>query len=110
MEHKYTSDQNYCNFKDHYLDASHNICNLKYGKPKEIPVVFHNESNFDYHYIIKELAKEFERKFSCFEENTKKNRKPFQCQQEKKLRGLIKMGKKTTKTISHVLQFFDSDI
>ena len=26
----------------------------------EIPVFFHNGSNYDYHFIIKELVKEFE--------------------------------------------------
>ena len=28
--------------------------------PNEIPAAFHNGSNYDYHFIIKELAKEFE--------------------------------------------------
>ena len=31
--------------------------------PNEIPVVFHNCSNYDYDFIIKELASEFEGKF-----------------------------------------------
>ena len=81
--------------------------NLKYSKPKEIPVVFHNESNFDYHYIIKELAKEFERKFSCFEENTRKY-KTSSVPTRKEVKRIDKTGKETAKTISHILQFFDS--
>ena len=36
--------------------------------PKEIPVVFHNGSTYDYHFIIKELVKEFDGNF----ENTEK--------------------------------------
>ena len=28
-------------------------------KPKEIPIVFHNSSTYDYHFIIKEPTKEF---------------------------------------------------
>ena len=40
--------------------------------PKEIPVVFHNGSTYDYHFIIKELAKEFEGNFECLGENTEK--------------------------------------
>ena len=40
--------------------------------PKEIPVVFHNGSTYDYHFIIKELAKEFEGQFECSGENTEK--------------------------------------
>ena len=40
--------------------------------PKEIPVVFHNSSTYDYHFIIKDLAKEFEGQFECLGENTEK--------------------------------------
>ena len=38
----------------------------------EIPVVFHNGSNYDYHFITKELATKFEEKFDCLGENTEK--------------------------------------
>ena len=38
----------------------------------EIAVVFHNGSNYDYHFIIKELASEFEGKFEYLGENTEK--------------------------------------
>ena len=64
--------------KDHYhymgkyRAAAHNICNLRYKIPKEIPIVFHNGSTYDYHFIIKELVKEFEGNFECLGENTKK--------------------------------------
>ena len=30
-----------------YRGAAHNICNLRYKVPKEIPVVFHNSSTYD---------------------------------------------------------------
>ena len=46
--------------------------NIKYKIPKEIPVVFHNGSTYDYHFIIKELAEEFYRQFQCLGENTEK--------------------------------------
>ena len=52
--------------------AAHNICNLRYKVPKEIPAVFHNGSTYDYHFIIKELVKEFEGNFDCLGENTEK--------------------------------------
>ena len=39
---------------------------------KEIPVLFHNGSTYDYHFIIKELAKKFEGEFECLRENTEK--------------------------------------
>ena len=69
--HKYTNDKTYHKVRDHchytgkYGGAAHSICNLKYSIPKEIPVVFHNGSNYNNQFIIKELAKGFEGKFNC---------------------------------------------
>ena len=66
---KLAKDKNYQKVRDscHYLGkyrvAAHNICNLRFNVPKEIPVVFHNGSNYDYHFIIKELANEFKGQF-----------------------------------------------
>ena len=45
---------------------------MRYKIPKEIPVVFHNRSTYDSHFIIKELVKEFEGNFECLGENTEK--------------------------------------
>ena len=39
--------------------AAHIICNLRCKKPKEILAVFHNDSTYDYHFIINRLAKEY---------------------------------------------------
>ena len=50
---------NHCHHIGKYRGAVHGICNFKYRVPKKIPIVFHNGSNFDYHFIIKVLAKEF---------------------------------------------------
>ena len=55
-----------------YRGAAHNICNLRYKIHKEIPVVFDNSSTYDYHFIIKELVKEFEDNFNCLGESTEK--------------------------------------
>ena len=52
--------------------ATHSICNLRYKISKEISVAFHDVSTYDYHFIIKELAKEFEGQFECLGENTEK--------------------------------------
>ena len=60
------------NYKVTTRGVAHNICNLRYKVPKEIPVVFHNGSTYDYHFIIKELVKEFEGNFDCLGENTEK--------------------------------------
>ena len=64
--------RDHCHYTGKYRGAAHNICKLRYKIPKEIPVVFHNSSTYDYHFIIKELAKEFEVNFECLGENTEK--------------------------------------
>ena len=36
---------------------------------KKNPIVFLNGSNYDYHFVIKELAEEFKKYFTCLGEN-----------------------------------------
>ena len=69
---KHHTVRDHCHCTGKYRGAAHNICNLRYKVPKEIPVVFHNGSTYDYHFIIKELVKEFEGNFDCLGENTEK--------------------------------------
>ena len=38
--------------------------------PNEIPIFFHNGSKYNYFFIIKELANEFEGPFECIGENS----------------------------------------
>ena len=64
--------RDHCHYTGKYRGAAHNACNLRYKVPTEIPVVFHNGSTYDYHFIIKELVKEFEGNFDCLGENTEK--------------------------------------
>ena len=64
--------RDHCHYTGKYRGAAHNICNLRYKIPKEIPLVFHNGSTYDYHFIIKKLVKEFEGNFECLGENTEK--------------------------------------
>ena len=49
-------DNDHCHFTGKYRGAAHNSCNLKYRKPKFIPVVFHNLSGYDSHLFIKNLG------------------------------------------------------
>ena len=44
-----------------YRGAAHSICNLKFVVPEKIPIAFVNGSNYDYHFIIKDLTLEFEK-------------------------------------------------
>ena len=64
--------RDHCHYTGKYKGAAHNVCNLRYKVPKEIPIVFHNGSIYNYHFIIKELVKEFEGNFDCLGENTEK--------------------------------------
>ena len=65
FENKYLKNKNYCKVRDHchytqeYRGAVHSICDFKYRVTKNIPRVFYNGSNYDYQFIIKELAEEF---------------------------------------------------
>ena len=48
--------RDHCHYAGKYRGAAHSICNFRYKIPKEIPIVFHNGSTYDYHFIIKQLA------------------------------------------------------
>ena len=48
-----------------YAGAAHALCCLNCTKQRDIPVVIHNGSNYDYHLIIKELANEFREDIKC---------------------------------------------
>ena len=71
-KNNYIKVKDHCHYTGKYRGAAHKICNMMYNTPREIPVVFHNGSSYDYHFIIKGLAKEFEGDFECLGENKKK--------------------------------------
>ena len=48
--------RDHCHYTGRYRGPAHNKCNLKYKKPKFIPVVFHNLSGYDSHLFIKKLG------------------------------------------------------
>ena len=78
-KHRKVSD--HCHYTGKCRGAVHSICNLRYSMSKGIPTVFQNGSNYNYHFIMTELEKEF-KIFRSNEKNTKK---------------LIKMKKKLQK-------------
>ena len=59
----------------------------------EIPVVFHSGSNYDYHFIIKELASKLKGQFQCLWENVEKY-KTFSIPVEKEVKRLVNMAMK----------------
>ena len=113
FKHKYTNNKNYCKVKDHchytakYRGAAHGKYNLKYSIPEKIHVVFHSGLNYDYWFIMKELAKEIEGYLNCLRENTEQN-KTFLVPITKEVKKIHKNGEKITKTMSFKLQFIDS--
>ena len=76
---KYFKDKKYCKVRDHchyigkYRGAAQNICNLKGGVAKRKPVVFHNGSKYDHHFIIKELAEKIYHLYSSNRKRSYKN-------------------------------------
>ena len=90
-----------------YRGAAPSICNLKVNVPNEVPVVFHNGSNYDYDFIIKKLANQFERQFECLGENTE-NEKLFFITIEKEIIKIDKDGNKSVVTISYKTKFIDN--
>ena len=69
---KYRKVRDHFHYTGEYRGAAHSTCNLKYSVPKRIPIVFHNASKYDYHFIIKELAEEFKKQLTCLGENIEK--------------------------------------
>ena len=106
---KFSTDDNnkkYHKVTGKYRGAAHDICNLRYKIPKEIPVVFHNGSTYDYRFIIKELAEEFEGEFECLGENTEKYI-TFSVPIKKKITEKDKDGNDKITKISYKIEFID---
>ena len=70
-------------------------------------MAFHNEFNYDYHFIIKELAEEFKKQFTCLGKNTEKYI-TFTIPIEKEVTIIDKNREEITKNIFYILQFIDS--
>ena len=49
--------RDHCHYTGKYRGAAYSKCNLNYKIVKEIPVLFDNGSVYDYHFIIKYLAR-----------------------------------------------------
>ena len=70
---KFAKDKDYRNVRDHchhtgrQRSAGYSVYNLKINVPIEILIVFRNSSNYGYHFIIKELANEFEGQLESLE-------------------------------------------
>ena len=62
-------DKKYCKIKDHchytgeYRGAAHSICNWKYIVPLKVTIGLYIGSNYEFHFIIKELAEKFKKNY-----------------------------------------------
>ena len=100
-EKKYRRVRDHCHYTGEYRGAVHSICNLKYSVSKKFPIVFHKGSNYDFYFVIKELAEEFKKQFTCLGENTEKCI-TFTVSIEKEVSRTDKNGQKNYKKfISH---------
>ena len=104
---KYHKVTDHCHYTRKYRGAAHDICNLKYKIPKKIPVAFHNGSTYDYHFLIKELAEEFEGEFEHLGENIEKYIN-FSVPVKKKITKKDKDDNNKITKISHKIKFIDS--
>ena len=65
--------RDHCHYTGRYRGPACNSCNLKYRKPKFIPVVFHNLSGYDSHLFIKKLGSPDEKEnIDCIPNNEEK--------------------------------------
>ena len=71
----------------------------------QIPAVFQNDSNYDCHFIIKELVKLFDGKFQCFVEYTEKS-KTFSVPIEKEVTEIDEDGNESVITISQYVTIY----
>ena len=104
---KYRKVRDYCHYAGKYRGSVHSICNLKYSVPNKIPRIFHNGSNYDYHFIIKELAEELKKQFACLGENIEKYI-TFTVAIKKEVARIDRNGEEITKNMSYILHFIDS--
>ena len=97
----YYKVKNYCKFTGRYQGFCHKICRSKCRSLKEITIIFHNGSTYDYHFIINELAISFKEydNFGCLGENSEKYT-TFSLPFRKDL--------KSNKSIKYKLKFIDS--
>ena len=100
----YRKVKDHCHYTGKFRGAAHSICNLIYKTPKEIPVAIHNGSTYDYHFIIKHLAKEFECDFIGLKNNK------LHCKYKYAKKRWLKPVKELIKKFAGVYQFCNGGI
>ena len=108
FENKYFKGKRYCKVREHchhtwkYRGAAHSTYNLKYSVSKRTFIndyILINESNYDF--IIKALAEEFKRKFTCLAELNEKHI-TFTVPIEKEVTRTDKNGEEIERNTSYI--------
>ena len=95
--------KDHCHYTGKFRGAAHNSCNLKYKKPKFIPVVFHNLSGYDSHLFIKNLGYT-DGNIDCIPNNEEK----YISFTKNTVTGSYTNKEGKTKPIKHKIRFIDS--
>ena len=90
--------KDHCHHTGKFRGVAHSKCNLNYKVQKEIPVIIHN-AGYDTHFIINQLAIEFNGKINCIGDNME-NYITFSVPIKKELNN--------GKAVTYKLKFIDS--
>ena len=63
--------KDHCYYTGRFRGAANNICKLNYSVQKEIPVIIYN-ATYDTHFMLNQLAIEFEGELNCIGDNMEK--------------------------------------
>ena len=94
----YHKVRDHCHYTRKFRGAAHNICNLRYKVPKNISIVFHNGSTYDYRFVVTKLAEEFKGEFECLRAN-----------KEKYITFSVPLKKGKDQKLTYKLKFIDSN-
>ena len=78
MQNAFRKHKNHKKVRDHdhytgkFRGAANSMSNLRYSTQIDIPVFFHNGTNYDFNLLIEQLAKEYKSDINCIPLNNNK--------------------------------------
>ena len=51
-KYKHIKVRDHCHYTRKFRGAAHSTCNLRWNVPKKIPIIIHNRSTYDDHFIF----------------------------------------------------------